>query len=113
MTNNGAARYKHLPIKPQIRGLIVFVCALEVMLSSGTEKELVSNGMSNFSRNSPWSNAALVVSVQKGKDFDDSNPLAGLYFQQEAERAAYKLSTEQATGRELPAITVKEFIKNN
>lgn len=111
----GAARYK-LTYHDQTtdKGTYSFcMCPGGYVLSSGTEKDgLVSNGMSNFSRNSPWSNAALVVSVEKDKDFDDSNPLAGLYFQQEVERAAYKLSIEQATGRELPAVTVKEFIKN-
>ncbi|MGK0367510.1 MAG: putative FAD-dependent dehydrogenase, partial [Thermoproteota archaeon] len=83
-----------------------------VLATSTEENSLVCNGMSNFSRSSPWSNSALVVSVTKGKDFKESEILAGLRFQQEIEEKAYSLSLKQASGKELPAITVKEFLKN-
>lgn len=46
------------------------------------------NGMSNFARNSPWSNAALVVSVKSEKDLKTKDILAGLEFQHDIENKA-------------------------
>lgn len=64
------------------------MCPGGYVLSSGTEQEgLVTNGMSNSARNSPWSNSALVVSVKKEQDFfSTETPLAGLNFQREIEK---------------------------
>jgi uncharacterized FAD-dependent dehydrogenase len=87
------------------------MCPGGYVLSSGTEKEgIVVNGMSNFARNSPWSNAALVVSVKAEKDLSDKDLMAGLRFQHEIEKKAFDLSKKYATGRELPAMTIKEFM---
>ncbi len=87
------------------------MCPGGYVLSSGTEKEgIVVNGMSNFARNSPWSNAALVVSVKAEKDLSDKDLMAGLRFQHEIEQKAFELSKKYATGRELPAMTIKEFM---
>lgn len=81
------------------------------MLSSGTEANgLVVNGMSNFARNSPWSNAALVVTV-KTAQLAKKDLLAGLRFQHGIEEAAYRASKKAATGREIPAITVGDFLE--
>ena len=66
--------------------------------------------MSNYARNSPWSNAALVVSVKSQSDLQDKDLMAGLRFQHEIEQKAYALSKKYATGRELPAMTIKEFM---
>jgi uncharacterized protein len=87
------------------------MCPGGYVLSSGTEKNgLVVNGMSNYARNSPWSNAALVVSVKAEEDLVDKDLLAGLRFQHEIEQKAWALSKKLATGRELPAMTIKEFM---
>jgi uncharacterized FAD-dependent dehydrogenase len=87
------------------------MCPGGYVLSSGTEKEgIVVNGMSNYARNSPWSNAALVVSVKSEKDLKDKDLMAGLRFQHEIEQKAFALSKKFATGRELPAMTIKEFM---
>lgn len=87
------------------------MCPGGYVLSSGTEKDgIVVNGMSNFARNSPWSNSALVVSVKTESDLKDKDLMAGLRFQHEIEKKAFALSKEKATGRELPAMTVKEFM---
>jgi uncharacterized FAD-dependent dehydrogenase len=87
------------------------MCPGGYVLSSGTEKDgIVVNGMSNYARNSPWSNSALVVSVKTETDIEDKDLMAGLRFQHEIEKKAYALSKEKATGRELPAMTVKEFM---
>jgi uncharacterized FAD-dependent dehydrogenase len=87
------------------------MCPGGYVLSSGTEEDgIVVNGMSNFARNSPWSNSALVVTVKAGLDYDDSDPLNGLRFQEDIEKKAYEASKKHATGRELPAMTLKEFV---
>lgn len=88
------------------------MCPGGYVLSSGTEENgIVVNGMSNFARNSPWSNAALVVSVKVGKDLKDNDLIRGLKFQHEIEQKAYELSKKEASGRELPAMTIKEFME--
>ncbi len=89
------------------------MCPGGYVLSSGTEVDgIVVNGMSNYSRRSPWSNSALVVSVQNGIDFnkDNSNPLAGIDFCEQIEKKAFDESKKNANGWSLPAMTVKEFI---
>lgn len=87
------------------------MCPGGYVLSSGTEENgIVVNGMSNYARNSPWSNSALVVSVKTDKDLKDKDMMAGLRFQHEIEQKAFNLSKEHASGRELPAMTVKEFM---
>lgn len=87
------------------------MCPGGYVLSSGTEADgIVVNGMSNYARNSPWSNAALVVSVKAEKDIAEKDLMAGLRFQHEIEQKAYALSKQHATGRELPAMTIKEFM---
>lgn len=110
----GSARYRlSYHNKTTNKGTYSFcMCPGGYVLSSGTEADgIVVNGMSNFARNSRWSNSALVVTVNAGKDFDKADILSGLEFQHEIEQKAFKLSQEFATGRELPAMTVGEFLK--
>jgi uncharacterized FAD-dependent dehydrogenase len=111
----GAARYRLSYEDAQTKkGTYSFcMCPGGYVLSSGTEAHgIVVNGMSNYARNSRWSNAALVVSVKAGSDFDGTNMLAGLDFQHGIEQKAYEASKQNATGRELPAQTLKEFMEN-
>ena len=91
------------------------MCPGGYVLSSGTEADgIVVNGMSNFARNSKWSNSALVVSVKANSDFStENNILAGLDFQRDIEKKACLYSKEMATGKELPAQTLKDFLGNN
>lgn len=108
----GSARYRlSWHDKWSDRGVYSFcMCPGGYVLSSGTEKEgIVVNGMSNYARNSPWSNAALVVSVKSDTDLKEKDLMAGLRFQHEIEQKAFELSKKYATGRELPAMTIKEF----
>ena len=87
------------------------MCPGGYVLSSGTETDgLVVNGMSNFARNSPWSNAALVVTV-KSAQLESQDLMAGLDFQHAIEQASFKVSKKEATGREIPAMTVGEFMR--
>jgi uncharacterized FAD-dependent dehydrogenase len=87
------------------------MCPGGYVLSSGTEANgLVVNGMSNFARNSPWSNAALVVTV-KTAQLAKKDLLAGLRFQHGIEEAAFRASKKAASGREIPAMTVGDFLE--
>jgi uncharacterized FAD-dependent dehydrogenase len=108
----GAARYR-LSWHDHTTDIGVYsfcMCPGGYVLSSGTETDgLVVNGMSNFARNSPWSNAALVVTVRTGQ-LKENDVLAGLRFQRSIEQAAFKVSKREATGREIPAMTVGEFL---
>lgn len=110
----GASKYRvSLHDKKSDRGTYSFcMCPGGYVLSSGTDKEgIVVNGMSNSKRNSPWSNSAIVVSVKAGVDFSDDDVLEGLRFIEDIEKSAYLLSKEKASGKELPAMTVKEFLE--
>ena len=110
----GSARYRlSWHDKWTDRGVYSFcMCPGGYVLSSGTENDgIVVNGMSNYARNSPWSNAALVVSVKAERDLKSSDLMAGLTFQHEVEQKAYALSKKFASGRELPAMTIKEFME--
>lgn len=112
----GAARYRLSYEDPKSKkGTYSFcMCPGGYVLSSGTEANgIVVNGMSNYARNSRWSNAALVVSVRSGIDFSSDKLLAGLDFQHAIEQKAYQASMARATGRELPAQTLKEFMNNS
>ncbi len=59
-----------------------------VVAAASEEGGVVTNGMSNRLRNSPYANSALVVGVN-GDDFGDRHPLAGIEFQRQLERKAY------------------------
>jgi uncharacterized FAD-dependent dehydrogenase len=110
----GSARYRlSYHNDDSAKGTYSFcMCPGGYVLSSGTEADgIVVNGMSNYSRSSRWSNSALVVTVNQGRDFETGNILSGLEFQHEIEQKAYNLSLKHATGRELPAMTVGEFLK--
>lgn len=112
----GAARYRLSYENPlSKKGTYSFcMCPGGYVLSSGTEADgIVVNGMSNYARNSRWSNAALVVSVRAGVDFKSDKLLAGLDFQHAIEQKAYQASVSKASGRELPAQTLKEFMNNS
>ncbi len=59
-----------------------------VVAAASEEGGVVTNGMSNYLRNSPFANSALVVSVGKD-DFPGNSPLAGVEFQRALERRAF------------------------
>ena len=109
----GSARYRlaHHNEKTDKGTYSFCMCPGGYVLSSGTDEDgIVVNGMSNYARNSRWSNSAVVVTVHAGRDFPSDNPLNGLEFQHNIEKKAYELSCKMASGRELPAMTVGEFL---
>jgi len=109
----GAARYRlSFENKSSGKGTYSFcMCPGGYVLSSGTEADgIVVNGMSNFARNSRWSNSALVVSVKANQDFSTKSVLGGLDFQHKIEKKAFEVSSELASGKELPSQTLKDFL---
>ena len=110
----GASRYHLKWQAEEKRGTYSFcMCPGGHVLSSGSDTDgIVVNGMSNRACNSPWSNAAFVVEVKAGVDFSDKNILAGLDFQRKIEQLAYEKSLELASGKEIPAQNLKDFMEN-
>ncbi|MBT3586240.1 MAG: NAD(P)-binding protein [Halobacteriovoraceae bacterium] len=114
--NLGAATYRLSHEDPtSFKGTYSFcMCPGGHVLSTGTDVDgIVINGMSNYSRSSPWSNAALVVSVKAGDDFPVDSILGGLDFQREVENRAYKYSAEHGNGWQIPAQRMTDFLKNS
>ncbi|MBL6990317.1 MAG: FAD-dependent oxidoreductase [Bacteriovoracaceae bacterium] len=96
------------------RGVYSFcMCPGGYVLSSGTDQDgIVVNGMSNYDRNSPWSNSGLVVTVEAGRDFAlGADNLGGIRFQREIENKAFCLSKANASAKEVPACNLMEFLK--
>jgi uncharacterized protein len=126
-----AANYKLAHTDPKSRiGVYSFcMCPGGYVLSSGTEAEhLVANGMSNYKRNSPFANAAVVVTVDYEKSFgargsgsagsgpgggggDRSMLFAGLNWRRDLENRAYKMVTAAGGTKELPVQRVVDFLK--
>jgi uncharacterized FAD-dependent dehydrogenase len=110
----GAARYRlSWEDSETLKGSYSFcMCPGGYVLSSGTDTDgIVVNGMSNYARNSRWSNAALVVTVEAGKDFPIDDVLGGLHFQHSIENKAYEYSVNFGTGKEVPSQPLTSFLK--
>lgn len=110
----GAARYK-LTFNDQKTGKGSYsfcMCPGGNVLSSGTNEDgLVANGMSNSACKSPWSNSAIVATVEAGKDFSADHLLNGMRYQQEVEQKAFRLSQKVESGKELPCMKLTEFLQ--
>lgn len=79
-----------------------------VIASSSEENTIVTNGMSNYSRNGNNANSALLVNVGP-EDFADSSPLAGIYFQKNLEEKAFILG---GSNYHAPIQKVADFLNN-
>lgn len=108
----GSANYKlaHHD-KDQDVGVYSFcMCPGGFVLSSGTEADgLVCNGMSNYRRNSPYANAAIVVSVDH-KAYFGSDLQGGLKLRREIEKEAFLRVQKNGGTKELPAQRVEDFL---
>ncbi len=78
----------------------------EVVPATSEEGCVVTNGMSNFSRNEVNANSAVLVNVAPS-DFGSDNALAGVEFQRKWERLAYGVSNSYKA----PVQTVGDFMK--
>ncbi|MEG1646504.1 MAG: FAD-dependent oxidoreductase [Clostridia bacterium] len=107
--NLPAADYKMATRTSSGRGCYTFcMCPGGVVVcASSQERTVVTNGMSNFARNSGFSNSAILVNVG-GKDFGSDDALAGVKFQQKYESMAYNLCGNYNA----PAQNVTDFLQN-
>jgi len=108
----GAANYK-LAYTDKSDGVGVYsfcMCPGGYVLSSGTEHgQLVANGMSNYNRNSPFANAALVLSIDHKKNFGD-DLMGGMKYRTEIEKNAFELVQKNKGFKELPAQYLSDFL---
>jgi uncharacterized FAD-dependent dehydrogenase len=109
----GAANYK-LANHDNASGIGVYsfcMCPGGYVLSSGTEADgIVCNGMSNYHRNSPYANAAIVVSIDHEKNFG-ADTFGGMKLRRELETKAFQ-SVQNAGGtRELPVQNLMDFLQ--
>ena len=108
----GSANYK-LAYTDKTQGIGVYsfcMCPGGYVLSSGTEKDgLVSNGMSNFNRNSPFANAAIVLSVDHDKNFP-GDLFGGMKYRRHLEKQGFEMVHNYGGTRELPAQKLFDFI---
>jgi uncharacterized FAD-dependent dehydrogenase len=98
----GAADYKLVHHASNGRTVYSFcMCPGGTVVASASEQEcVVTNGMSQYSRNERNANAGIVVGITPEVDFP-GHPLAGMEFQRKWENQAYLLggSTYQAPGQ--------------
>lgn len=95
------------------RGVYTFcMCPGGFIVPAATEPGgVVVNGMSFFKRNSPYANAGVVVEIRLADlpDRDPDDPLAGLRYQRELERAAFD---NGGGGVVAPAQRLADFVAN-
>ena len=109
----GSANYK-LAHHDNASGIGVYsfcMCPGGYVLSSGTSEDgLVCNGMSNFNRNSPYANAAIVVSIQHdtlfGKDI-----MGGMKLRRELETRAFDAVQNAGGTKEMPVQNLLSFLQ--
>ncbi|MEK6627720.1 MAG: FAD-dependent protein [Bdellovibrionota bacterium] len=111
----GSANYKlaHHDDKTGVGVYSFCMCPGGYVLSSGTEKDaLVCNGMSNFNRNSPYANAALVVSIQHDQLFG-ADKMGGMKLRRELETRAYDAVQNAGGSKEMPVQSLISFLKKS
>lgn len=87
------------------------MCPGGYVLSSGTSpKGVVCNGMSNYHRNSPYANSAIVVTINHEKSFGENNIWGGMKFRQQLEERAFQMVQDNGGTKELPAQKLSDFI---
>ncbi len=111
----GSANYK-MAHHDNATGIGVYsfcMCPGGYVLSSGTSADgIVCNGMSNFNRNSPYANAAIVVSIQHDALFGNDR-MGGMKLRRELETRAFD-SIQQAGGtKEMPVQNLISFLKKS
>lgn len=79
-----------------------------VVAATSEEGSVVTNGMSQYSRNERNANSAIVVGIEPEKDYPE-HVLAGVDLQRKLEKLAYKLGGEDYSA---PAQLVGDFLNN-
>jgi uncharacterized FAD-dependent dehydrogenase len=111
----GAANYRlaHHDKNTDIGVYSFCMCPGGYVLSSGTEGDsVVCNGMSNYARNSPFANAAVVITVDHTKNFGegDKNKWGGLKFRRDLEIKAFQMVKAAGGTKEIPAQKLTDFM---
>lgn len=106
----GAADYKLAVHLKNGRSAYTFcMCPGGSVIAAASEQgRVVTNGMSEYARNAENANAALLVGVGE-EDFASKHPLAGMYFQQKIEEAAFVAGGKNYHA---PAQLVGDFLQN-
>lgn len=104
------ADYKLVSHLPNGRSVFTFCMCPggQVVASSSNEGEIVTNGMSNFSRDKENANSAVLVNITPD-DYKSDNPLAGIYYQAKYEKMAFELGGKNYNA---PAESVGSFVYN-
>lgn len=108
----GAANYKlaHHNKSEDVGVYSFCMCPGGYVLSCSTDGlGTVSNGMSNFKRNSKFANAAIVVTIDAQKTFGDEL-FGGLNFRRELEHAGLELVRAAGGSHQLPAQNLMDFL---
>jgi len=106
----GAADYKLVHHAKNGRAVYSFCMCPggTVVAATSEDKRVVTNGMSQYSRNERNANAGIVVNINPEEDFP-GHPLAGIELQEKLESYAYIAGGEDYCA---PAQLVGDFIKN-
>lgn len=111
----GSANYKlaHHDDRSGIGVYSFCMCPGGYVLSSGTSSDgIVCNGMSNFNRNSPYANAAIVVSIQHDILFGNDR-MGGMKLRRELETRAFGAVQNAGGSKELPVQNLISFLKKS
>ena len=79
-----------------------------VVAATSEEYQVVTNGMSQYSRNERNANSAIVVGIDP-EDYPSEHPLAGVELQRQLEKAAYQLGGQNY---DAPAQLVGDYLSN-
>jgi len=106
----GAADYKLVHHGKNARSVYSFcMCPGGTVVAATSEPgRVVTNGMSQYSRNERNANAAIVVGIEPARDYP-GHPLAGIDLQRELESRAYELGGGDYIA---PAQLVGDFLRN-
>lgn len=110
----GSANYKltYHDVESNIGVYSFCMCPGGFVLSSGTEADgIVCNGMSNYNRNSPFANAAIVISIDHEKTFKD-DLFGGMKLRRQLETDSFKKVRALGGTKELPTQNLMNFLNN-
>jgi uncharacterized FAD-dependent dehydrogenase len=104
----GSAPYKFVSHCPNGRAAYSFcMCPGGLVVAANSEPgTVVTNGMSSFARDEANANSGFMVDISP-KDYGEHHPLAGIEFQREIERAAYRLG---GSNYHAPAQLLSDFM---
>ena len=105
----GAADYKLVHHCKNGRSVYSFcMCPGGTVVAAASEEgRVVTNGMSQYSRNERNANSAIVVGIDPERDYPN-HPLAGIELQRQLETLAFELGGENYSA---PAQTIGDFLK--